>query len=391
MDNPNDQVHRRENFILINKMISNRSRNTEYANSANPYGYHLGQGTLFSYVNGYEYRDIQDAWDWNLIPGTTVLLDQPKLNSSYAGVTGKQSFVGVVSDGWVGTSVEDYVDPHDASLSYRKVWFFLDDSVFITISKVVTNTSSDAPVITVLDQRLADQSGVYVDGKSIDAASTTEMIGRSLYYGGNAYLSYATPFNLTLSESSRTGNWSAISTSTIGNTTVPIFSAYTTIPLDTKSYSYAFFPSFTRGRLAEELAGLITTSIEINGTLGAAGGERLSLVFWPGSGLNATVPLSAIGWGSSGDFTFKVSQPSVFLFATRLNGGGTQTLVVTFADPTQLLTDLSFSLSITNGKLQCTEIDWDDGCSAQGDGVTFNVGLPSGGLAGSSVFRDVLM
>lgn len=205
MDNPNDQVHRRENFILINKMISNRSRNTEYANSANPYGYHLGQGTLFSYVNGYEYRDIQDAWDWNLIPGTTVLLDQPKLNSSYAGVTGKQSFVGVVSDGWVGTSVEDYVDPHDASLSYRKVWFFLDDSVFITISKVVTNTSSDAPVITVLDQRLADQSGVYVDGKSIDAASTTEMIGRSLYYGGNAYLSYATPFNLTLSESSRTG------------------------------------------------------------------------------------------------------------------------------------------------------------------------------------------
>jgi len=64
---------------------------------------------------------------------------------------------------------------------------------------------------------------------------------------------------------------------------------------------------------------------------------------------------------------------------------------VTFADPTQLLTDLSFSLSITNVKLQCTEIDWDDGCSAQGDGVRFNVGLPSGGLAGSSVFRDVLM
>ncbi len=122
--------------MLTNKMISNRSHNTEYTNLANPFGYHLGQGTLFSYVNGYEYRDIQNAWDWNLIPGTTVLLDDEKVprNSSKIGVTGNMSFVGVVSDDWVGTSVEDYIDTYDGSLSYRKAWFFLDDSVLITTS-----------------------------------------------------------------------------------------------------------------------------------------------------------------------------------------------------------------------------------------------------------------
>lgn len=42
-------------------MLSSRSRNSEAANSANIYGYHMDQGSVFTYVNGYEYRDIQAA------------------------------------------------------------------------------------------------------------------------------------------------------------------------------------------------------------------------------------------------------------------------------------------------------------------------------------------
>lgn len=36
-------------------------------------------GTLYSYVKGNECKDIVGAWDWNLVPGTTTLLNQPKL------------------------------------------------------------------------------------------------------------------------------------------------------------------------------------------------------------------------------------------------------------------------------------------------------------------------
>lgn len=371
-------------------MISSRSHNTEFTNLANPFGYHLGQGTLFSYVNGFEYQDIQDAWDWNLIPGTTVLLDLPKLKSSFAGVTGNKTFVGVVSDGWVGTSVEDYIDSHDASLSYRKVWFFLDDSVLITTSSLLINsTSTSASVITVLDNRLADTGGIYVDGEMVDASSTIEMNGSTLYYGGNGYLSYNTPFNLTLSESNQTGNWTAISTSTKGNTTVPIFSAFTTIPLET--YTYAFFPASALGRLQEELEGPTTTPIEIDGILGAAGAERLSLVFWPGSGTTAAVDLSTIGWGPSGEFEVTTSDPAVYLFATRYNQSGTRTLGVTLADPSQALTQSNFTLSVTEGSLQCTETDLDNCSSSGSQSVSFNVDLPVGGLAGSSVFREVIL
>ncbi|RSH87480.1 hypothetical protein EHS25_003390 [Saitozyma podzolica] len=371
-------------------MLSNRSHNTEYTNSANPFGYHLGQGTLFSYVNGYEYRDIEAAWDWNLIPGTTSVLGSPKLNSSYAGVTGKKSFVGVVSDGWVGTSVEDYVDPHDGNIAYRKAWFFLDDSVVVSTTNLQVNESvpgvKGRPAVTVLDNRLASDDGVWVDAEQVDASNGLAINGSTLYYGGNGYLSYDTPFSLTLSEQNRTGNWSAISTSTKGNTTVPIFSAYTGITSD--SHTYAFFPASTQERLAQELHSPTTKTLEWNGTIGVAGAERLALVFWPGSGVTATTELRDIGWGE-GQFVVTSQQPAAYLFATRADEDGTKTIVVTLADPSQSLERLEFSLEVKQGTLQCSKDGGD--CTAGKQGVSFSVEMPAGGMAGSSVFREVVL
>ncbi|OAQ96869.1 hypothetical protein LLEC1_07261, partial [Akanthomyces lecanii] len=63
-------------------MLSTRSANSETINGANPLGYHLGQGTLFTYVDGAEYKDIWASWDWNLIPGTTVARDKPALTAT---------------------------------------------------------------------------------------------------------------------------------------------------------------------------------------------------------------------------------------------------------------------------------------------------------------------
>lgn len=116
-------VHRRKSYTLANKMISARSKNTEYTNGANPLGYHMGQGTLFAYASGAEYKDIMASWDWNLVPGTTVILNHPKLGS-FVDVVGNRTFVGVVSDGKLGLSAMDYIDPHDGSLAFRKTWAF---------------------------------------------------------------------------------------------------------------------------------------------------------------------------------------------------------------------------------------------------------------------------
>ena len=386
-------VHRRDHFILTNKMISNRSVNTETTNGANKYGYHMGQGTLYSYVTGTEYRDIMGAWDWNLVPGTTVLLNHPKLNASLVGVTGKTDFVGVVSDGWVGTAVEDYVEPNDASIRYRKAWFFLDHSVVVVTTDLSVNSSvpgiEGVPVITVLDNRAASPGGVLVDGANIDASGGVSANGSTLFYGGNGYISYDEGFQLTLFEGNRTGNWSDISTSTVGETTAEIFSAYTS--LSGSSNAYSFWPAVDAGKLAYEAEHPSHVPLYGDGISGVAGSERLSVVFWPGGSDSIKVDLATVGWASEGSVTVSSSQPGVYLFATRSEGDGKRHLAITLADPTQRLSEASFSVTFTGLNARCKKVDWDDGCKVDQGAVTFRVDLPSGGYAGSSVFREITL
>ncbi|OAQ80852.1 polysaccharide lyase family 8 [Purpureocillium lilacinum] len=368
-------VHRRNSFILTNKMLSVRSTNSESVNGANPYAFHLGQGTLFSYVTGNEYKDIMAAWDWNLVPGTTTQLNTPKLAGSNAGNSGKKDFVGVVSDGKVGTSVEDYVDPLDASFSYRKAWFYSDDSVLVVTSDI--KSSGKAPVITVLDNRAAAESNkVWVNDKVVDASHGLQTKGKTLFYGGNGYVAYGDDFALTLAQGDRTGNWTEISTSTVGVTTVPIFSGYTTITKS--SFSYAVFPATSRSKLAKEARKPTLTPILGTGVSGAAGSNKLSLVFWPGGDKSITVDLAKIGWDKSGSITITSDQPGAYLFKPLCNAKHKKAmkLRVTLSDPTQKLTSTSFSIAVKRGTVTPSKVD---------------VELPTGGMAGSSTSRDVVV
>ncbi|BEJ10825.1 hypothetical protein CspHIS471_0102470 [Cutaneotrichosporon sp. HIS471] len=375
-------VHRRRNFMLANKMLSSRSWNAECTNSANPYGFFLGQGTLFSYVTGNEYKDIQAGWDWHLIPGTTSILNAAPLRSDRVGFMGKLSYVGVVSDGEFGASVMDYLDPADGSLAFRKVWFFLERSVLVTTTKVVKGgpAAIDKPVVTVLDQRTAvGGAEAEVDRETVAIPDTLNISGTTLMYAGNGYLSHGVPFNLTLSAGPRTGNWSAISTSTAGVQTVDIFSAYTTIPSST--YSYEFFPGTTRGRLRRESRRPSTTPLDLDGVLGAVGEDRLALIFWPGSPLTACVSHTQF---DSGDFSVTVDKPVALLFRLGRRRRGVRPLTVTVANPSQTLSSVTITLKSSTKHFQCA----DERCT-EGDGVVLNLRLLTGGFGGSSVSVNV--
>ncbi|KAG8419582.1 hypothetical protein J3458_004439 [Metarhizium acridum] len=381
------QVHRTKSFVLGNKMLSTRSRNTEAVNSANPYGYHLGQGTLFSYVEGNEYKDVMGAWDWNLIPGTTTLLNHTKLSAGASANVGKREFVGVVSDGGVGAAAQDYTDPLDGSVSYRKAWFYQGDFVLITTQDIKRAAVSDAPVVTVLDSRASAHGNIWVDGRNVqgDGGKTTR--GKTLFYGGNGYLSYGKPFDLTLFEGKRTGNWSDISTSTAGATTVSIFSAYATIT-DTCS-AYAVFPASSRGRLAKELEEPSASPIMASGISGAVGSGRLSLVFWPGGDGSITLGLREMGWAESGSVSITSAQPGSYLFSGTSKPGRGMTLVVTLSDPTQRAASASFSLSFDGARAKLDAAAADEGRSGSETEVKYTVDLPTGGMAGSSISREM--
>lgn len=369
-------------------MISTRSVNTEAVNGANPYGYHLGQGTLFSYVEGTEYRDIMGAWDWNLVPGTTALLNKPKLSANASANVGKNGFVGVVSDGTVGTAVEDYLDPLDGSLSYRKAWFYMDDFVLVTTTDIKKNgATADTPVITVLDNRASAQGNIWVDGKNVQAPEPTSAKGKTLFYGGNGYLSYGKPFELTLFDGKRTGNWSAISTSTAGVTTVSLFSAYHTI--SGSSSSYAMFPASSRNRLDKEAKKPSSAPIVKDGITGAIGSDRLSLVFWPGGKKSITLNLADIGWSKSGSVTITSDQPGAYLFSGKCKRAGKgMTLVITFSDPSQTAKTASFSLKFKGAKAKQVSAKMANGRSGNELDVIYSVDFPTGGMAGSSLSRQ---
>jgi hypothetical protein len=374
-------------------MVSTRSVGSEAINGANLYGYHMGLGTLFSYVDGSEYKDIVGAWDWNLVPGTTTLLNWPDIKTTPAGFSGKKDFVGVVSDGSVGTAVEDFIDPHDSSLSYRKAWFFLGDSVLVTTSNVQINNSvsgaADSPVITVLDNRAADGGAVYVDGKTVSISPRGSTLkGKTLFYGGNGYLSYHDDFSLTVSLGERSGNWSAISTSTAGITTASIFSAYATIPHD--SYTYAFLPATSQHRLAQGMKAPTSVPVSGDGIMGVAGAGKLSLVFWPGGETSIMVDFAKIGWGHSGSITVTSEQPGAYLLSRDFGRTGKgEKVVVTMSDPTQRSSSTSFSITFNGRKVKPGNADQDISVSATGDEAKFDLQLPSGGFAGSSISREV--
>lgn len=380
------QVHRTKSFVLGNKMLSTRSRNTEAVNSANPYGYHLGQGTLFSYVEGNEYKDIMGAWDWNLIPGTTTLLNHTRLSAGASANVGKKDFVGVVSDGRVGAAVQEYADPLDGSISYRKAWFYQDDFVLIT-TQDIKKAVPDAPVVTVLDNRASAHGNIWVDGRSVQADGGRTARGKTLFYGGNGYLSYDKAFDLTLFEGKRTGNWSEISTSPAGVTTVSIFSAYATIA-DTCS-AYAVFPASSLGRLAKELEKPSASPIIKSGISGAVGSGRLSLVFWPGGGGSIKLSLREIGWAESGSVNITSAQPGSYLFSGTGKRGKGMMLVVTLSDPTQKAASASFSLNFDGARAKLDEAAADEGRSGNETEVKYTVDLPTGGMAGSSTSRKM--
>ncbi|KAH6609841.1 polysaccharide lyase family 8 [Trichoderma cornu-damae] len=388
-------VHRRPDFILTNKMISTRSSNSESVNGANPYAYHMGQGTLYSYVKGTEYKDIMAAWDWNLVPGTTTLLNQPTLQASQVKYDGLREFVGVVSDGQFGAAVEDYLDPLDQNLSCRKAWFFVDEGVIVVTTDIEKNaTAGNAPVITVLDNRAAESKSTraFVKSGPVTQLGEQHIATDTLYYGNSGYLAYDTPFRLTLSLGRRSGNWSEISTSTQGVTSVDIFSAYTTIKGD--SFAYAFFPSISSRKLNKELEKPTWNPITEKGISGMYGKNRASLAFWPGGAKSIELDLKALGWSNkAGTLAFTSDQPAAYLLGAQCKDNKSMRLTVTLADPTQKLTVASYSLKISGRRHQVREVGKEsEGLERRGDGgIGFVVELPSGGLAGSSVSREFLL
>lgn len=144
--------HQRPDYFTSVRMYSERNHNMESPhNQESLMMHHYADGSNFISKTGKEYYDIFPVWDWQKIPGTTIVQKQEPYHGSGIVKKGKTDFVGAVSDGEYGAAAFDFESPHD-QLKARKAWFFFDEEYMCLGSGI---TSEDPyPVVTTLNQTL---------------------------------------------------------------------------------------------------------------------------------------------------------------------------------------------------------------------------------------------
>lgn len=374
-------VHRGANYVTTVKMYSVRSRNSECTNLANPFGFHLSDGALRTYLQGNEYEDIAAAMDWNLVPGITVDYGATPLNCGQTQFTGIEKFVGGVSDETLGVAAMRYSNPLTHSLQWQKAWFFLEDDVQLVMVANISS-ASDASVVSVLDQRLHAGEVVLDSANKLSAPAFAKdrlRGARTLWHGGVGYglPAPADGFALSLQVGPKTGNWSAIGTSTQPPSTVDLFAASLVHENATAPLVYTIFPgtgfaAFRRKHArASALVQVLRNDARVSAVLDARGSSVMA-VFWGADGGSVDlVPRSPV------TFTISANGTAALMFDW-VSGK------LTVSDPTQTLSAVAVTLRIggSGGRRMAQRL---------GGGLsgTLVFALPSGGLAGSSVSENV--
>jgi len=145
--------HQRPGYFTSVRMHSDRNNNMESPhNQESLKMHHYSDGSNFISRSGREYFDIFPVWDWQKIPGTTVVQKPELPHWNQIVKPGKTDFVGAVTDGMNGASVFDFQSPHDP-LRAKKAWFFFDNSYLCLGTAIYSD--ADYPVVTTLNQTLS--------------------------------------------------------------------------------------------------------------------------------------------------------------------------------------------------------------------------------------------
>jgi hypothetical protein len=332
-------------------------------------GFHLADGTLYTYLQGDEYEDIAAAWDWNLIPGTTVDYGVTPLTCATAEQTGLESFVGGASNNNTGVAAMRYLNPITKAFGWQKAWFFLDNDIqYVMIANITSNTT--APVYSVLDQR-RHSGTIYVNDDPFSAPGNQTFNGTvsSLWHGNVGYLfDDAETKVLSLSVGPRTGAWSAIGTSTQPPETVDLFAAWIEHQDLTRPISYTIFPGTTLDSFREKREGCNIVPLQNDAHISAI----LDPNHWT---------ISAVFWDVAGGTLTLQCETPFFESLASVTASGNVALMLDLWAGTLTVSDPSQTLASVDISIQCL----------YGAPLTITVELPvgPGGFAGGSVTKQI--
>lgn len=374
-------VHRSPKYVTTLKSFSTRTTNSECNNDQNPFGFHLSDGSIFSYIDGNEYFDVFASYDWNLIPGTTVDYGATPFGCNITQFYGNTSFVGSVTRNKQGYSTQggmavmQYLNPMTGSLRWEKTFYFFPGFYAVQIGPIYSQGS--APIVTTLDQSNL-KGDVYVNNQKLAINQSAQVDGSSekqnkhinLWHNRILYTildQNSTNPNLKINTAAHdTNNWSSIGISQ-GKATQPIFTATlehppasllvgntsnSTAPV---SYIAQLDVETKEEQQPESLVQLIYQDDEVLGKVRGAyhvTDKTIALAFW-----------TAGSYQSSWGLGVKTDQPILTFFTME-----DESYSLTVSDPTQLLTQV---------KITITQQDE--------EAKDYAINLPQGPLAGSSM------
>jgi chondroitin AC lyase len=203
-------THQRPGYFASVRMHSSRQNNMEQPhNEEGLKNHHYGDGSTWITMTGKEYVDIFPAFDWQKIPGTTIV-QQPALpHFNELAKKGLTDFVGGVTDGKYGAAATDFACVHDP-LKARKAYFFFDKE-FVCLGSAI-QSKSEYPVVTTLNQCLLNgdvvirtKQGLQAPAKGKHALNNVT----SVWHDNVGYI-FPEPTDLNCNNTTASGSWRSI-------------------------------------------------------------------------------------------------------------------------------------------------------------------------------------
>ncbi|KAI8384038.1 chondroitin AC/alginate lyase [Blakeslea trispora] len=343
-------VHRNGSYVTTLKMFSRRTSNSECNNNQNPFGFHLSDGAIYSYIDGDEYLDSFAAWDWNLVPGTTVDYGSTQLGCNFTQHYGNTTFVGGLSATEGGMAVMHYLNPMTGALTWEKTFYFFHGFYVVQINSI--KQSSNASVVTTLDQSNL-KGDVYLNGQLLSEDNVVNRDkqwhvwhNRILYSVVNQTTS--SPHLLKINTASHEVNdWSTIGISQ-GRATQRLFTATVehhllqdltyVAQLNTDKKQDEDISSFVRLIEQEDsLKGHVRGAYQVKENV-------LALAFWTKGSFSSP-------WHDN--WTIQTDQPILIWLAPEDKG-----FLLTVADPTQLLSTVRITVASQEFRIELPQNEY---------------------------------
>lgn len=295
-------THQRPNWFSSVRMHSIRQNNVESPyNEEGLKNHHLTDGANYITITGKEYTGISPVWDWQKIPGTTVLQkpELPHFNDIVK--EGKSKHVGAVSNGKLGASTMHLISVHDP-LEAKKSWFFFKDG-YVCLGAGISNSGNLHSATTVNQSVLTGEVKLKKDNKTSSLTKGTRTMDKiDWLYHANVFYFFPNAAPVTIKNDVAYGNWRSINHqewATFDTVRKDVFLTWFDHPGNkaVSKYAYKVIPSGIQNAAAAEKTSASLNIIENTETIQAVqdlNNDVLQAVFYAAGSINTKGTLGNI-------------------------------------------------------------------------------------------------